>query len=121
MSVTGIINLGRLNTYACPRNDHSGSKGAGWPSSPSGQSMSTVASIVARIINRLFSARFRPMQMLHRACQPKPLHKHAAYLDRWSGCSYRRPNPKFPTGNGSPFPPSHFGKYLSGQKRNGSA
>ena len=51
--------------YACPLNDHSGSKGVGLPSAPKGQSMSIVASIVARIMSRLFSARFRPMQILH--------------------------------------------------------
>jgi hypothetical protein len=50
--------------YVCPLNDHSGSKRAGLPSDPRGQSMLIVAKIVASMISKLFSAKLRPMHIL---------------------------------------------------------
>lgn len=56
-----------MPTYAWPLNDQSGSKGAGLPCGPSGQSISTVASIVAKTMRRLLSARCLPIHMLYTA------------------------------------------------------
>ena len=57
-------------THACPLNDHSGSNGVGTPSSFRGHPMSTVASMQESTMRRLFSARFRPMQILYALATP---------------------------------------------------
>jgi hypothetical protein len=60
----------RDHTHACPLNDHSGSNGVGTPSSFHGHPMSTVASMQESTMRRLFSARFRPMQILYALATP---------------------------------------------------
>ena len=90
-----------ISTYDCPLNDHSGSKGVGLPRGPNGQSMLTVASMVAKAMRRLFSAKLLPIQMLHGLLASTYLE----FVHTITEPAYRLPNPKLPTGNGSPFPP----------------